>query len=607
MAARMLTREMPASAAAGKPTLLLVFCFLAGPAAAADLTVDVAAPFKAVDHAASGSLYGIAGEGWPADKWIAAISPKNFTQMAPGGQQLPNGERQPVGDALTVAPIAARAGATVTIRMPDTFPSFPYVWRGDGFWFDKVDEMVRATIATDPPNIYAYEIWNEPDWNWKPGWGDFNEIWERTYKAIRDLDRKRPIMGPSISKWDETWMRGFLAEAKARGVLPDIVSWHELDPRYVDDLTPHVAAYRRLEDELGIGPLPISINEYGSPREAAVPGALTRYVARLERAGVDTANLAFWHKPGRLADLVAPKAGGRGPATDAEPTGAFWVYKWYGDMTGDMVTVTPEKQTGPVLDGFASFDPASRTVRLVVGGEAGDHRVTFRGLEYLGDSIVADIDRTDWTGTDGTLAEPFAVERLTMPAPHGEVVIPLHATDASDAFLMRLMPAADAPEWNPSPTPFTFRLEAEDAAMDGAIVFRTRTDRGNLFANKVSGNAYVGLLPKANAALTFSFDVPGAGRYELSFGYSNGLAGTAEYHLSVNGAPPTPIAFTPTQARELIDQSKVIVDLPAGSSTVTLATGPNSPKVPLVPSEIEVDYLDVTAVGARGHKHAEDR
>ena len=46
----------------------LAAALLAAPALAADLSVAVDAPFKPVDHAASGSLYGIAGEGWPADK-----------------------------------------------------------------------------------------------------------------------------------------------------------------------------------------------------------------------------------------------------------------------------------------------------------------------------------------------------------------------------------------------------------------------------------------------------------------------------------------------------------------------------------------------------------
>src|SRR5688572_22719360 len=70
------------------------------------LTVDVSKPFKAVDHAASGSLYGLADEGWPADLWIAPTKPKMFTQPPPGATHLPNGEPAPVGDALKVWRVA---------------------------------------------------------------------------------------------------------------------------------------------------------------------------------------------------------------------------------------------------------------------------------------------------------------------------------------------------------------------------------------------------------------------------------------------------------------------------------------------------------------------
>ena len=561
----------------------------------AEIVVDVGAPFKAVDHAASGSLYGIAAGGWPADRWIAAVHPKNFTQMAPGGTHKPNGEPAPIGDALKVAPIAARHGATVTIRMPDIFPSFPYVWQGDDFWFRNVDAMVRATVSADPPNIYAYEIWNEADWNWKAVWGDFDDVWARTHRAIRAIDKTRPIMGPSASRWDDVWMRRFLERAIASGTLPDIVSWHELDPRFANDLTPHVAAYRTLEKELGVGPLPISINEYGTPRDSAVPGALTRFVARLERARVDNANLAFWHKPGRLADLLAPVGGGSGPAIDAEPTGAFWVYKWYGDMSGEMVAVTPEKNAGETLDAFASFDPARQVARVVVGGEDGDHGVTIRGLRDFGDAAEVQVYATRWTGTDGPMPEPIAKFNRTIPVEASAITIPIEGASYRDAFLLVVTPAGKAAQWTPTPAPFTIRLEAEGAKQAGARVFRIRMNPSNMFANTVSGNAYVGLLDRQVVSLAFPVTVPEAGKYELSFGYSNGLAETAEYLVAVNDGDAVPIRFTPTQFRELIDQSKLRVSLPSGKSTVTLFAGASSPKAPFLPSVVEIDYLDVVA------------
>jgi hypothetical protein len=325
------------------------------------LAVDVSKPVKPVDHAASGALYGLGDEGWPADEWIAGTKPKMFTQPPPGATHQPNGEPEPVGDTLDVWRTAKRNGAKVTIRLPDIFPTFPYQWQGEDFWFGQVERMVRATLAAGADNIYGYEIWNEPQWTWNPDWGDFNEIWARTYRLIRSIDPDTPIIGPSHDRDFANGMRGFLRAAVASGTVPDIISWHELDPALGLDVEEHVRVYREIEREFGIGPLPISINEYAAPRDAGVPGWLARFVARLERSRVDNANLAFWHKPGRLADLLVPVGGGSGPARTAEPTGNYHLFKWYGDMTGSMVETTPPARVGRTIPvGTPTPAPATR-------------------------------------------------------------------------------------------------------------------------------------------------------------------------------------------------------------------------------------------------------
>jgi hypothetical protein len=118
-------------------------------------------------------------------------------------------------------------------------------------------------------------------------------MWQRTYRLIRELDPDTPIIGPSYDRDYENGLREFMTFAVETHTVPDIVSWHELGPVEGLNVAEHVAFYRELERELGIEPRPISINEYGSPRDAGVPGWLTRFVARMERAEVDTANLAF--------------------------------------------------------------------------------------------------------------------------------------------------------------------------------------------------------------------------------------------------------------------------------------------------------------------------
>lgn len=379
------------------------------------LTVDASQPYKEVDHAASGSLYGLGGEGWPPDEWIAPTEPKMFVQPPPGATHLPNGEPEPVGDTLEVWQAAARHGATVTIRLPDIFPTFPYQWQGDDYWYDQVERIVREVQASGMDNVYGYEIWNEPQWTWQDEWGDYYGMWDRTYRLIRSLDPGTPIVGPSYDRDYENGLRAFMTHAAEAGTVPDIVSWHELGPETGLDVEEHVETYRGIERDLGIEPRPISINEYGSPRDAGVPGWLTRFVARMERSRVDTANLAFWHKPGRLSDLLVPAGGGSGPARDPEPTGNYWVFDWYGDMTGHMVRTIPPETTGgrSVEVGEPTPLPATRTASRDGFGNAlglnGDHPNQYVELPDGITRGLTDFTVSAWVrpGSNGTWARVF--------------------------------------------------------------------------------------------------------------------------------------------------------------------------------------------------------
>jgi hypothetical protein len=579
--------------------LLFILLLCADPAAAADVAVDLAKPLKPADHAASGALYGIAAPGWPPQQFIAAIHPRNFTQMAPGGHQLPNGEAKPVGDALIVAPIAAQVGATVTIRLPDTFPDFPYIWTGADHWNAEVDRIVGATVKADPPNIYAYEIWNEPDWNWQAQWGDFDAIWAATYARIHSAAPHRRIMGPSASKWDEAWMRRFLTSAISSGAVPDVVSWHELDPSMADAIEAHVAAYRALEKQLGLAPHPISINEYGAPRAMADPGALVHYIAQLERAGVDTADLAFWHRPGRLSDLLVPRAAGTGPATDPGPTGAYWLYAWYGGMTGNMVATGTSP--GSRLDGFAAYDAAKPRLDIVVGGEAGATTIRASGLAGFGPAVHVAAEATHWTGTDGPAPAPQPLFTGTLEATAGTLSIPLDLAADSDAVHLVVTPAPKAATASIefAPQPEVRRLEAESGAITGGRKFTLRMGASNFSANRASGGAYVGFFNRPGAALSLPVTVAAAGSYRLSFGYSNGQAAAAAATLTIDGRPVGQLSFPPTQGRELFGELSAVATLPAGSSTVGLSLAAPVAALPAGPSVLEIDRLDISAEGGQ--------
>jgi hypothetical protein len=412
-----------------------------------------------IRHVGAGALYGIADSEHPGDAHLDALRPVNVTQMAPGGGQLPNGTTVPTGDALVVAPIAARHGASVTIRLPDTYPDFPYRWQGWDDWEARVSEVARAVRASGAPNIYAYELWNEPNWTWPPEAGDFGEAWRRTASIVRRIDPSARVLGPSIDRWDAEWMRRFLLAAESGGSRPDVVSWHELDPADTD-VERHVAEYRALEVSLGMPRLPISINEYGPHRDMAVPGELVGWLARLERADVDTANLAFWHHPGRFSDLVT---------SANEPTGAWWIFRWYAEMAGRRLETTGSG-TPSVL---ASVGDAGLTA--LVGGGSGDLRIVIDDAlvpSSADDSHRVIVEESRWTGTDG--ASPTVITLISAPVRVGDgpVALVLPALDPLSGYRIRIVPQArsggGAAEWR----------SFDDLAVEGARVRDERAITG---------------------------------------------------------------------------------------------------------------------------------
>ena len=402
------------------------------PTSSTTLVVNANQTLRPVTHVATGSLYGLANDSTPTDSLTNALKPNTFVQMAPGGSQLPNGEPSPAGDALVVAPKAARAGAKVVVRMPDWYPDFPYKWVSWTDWLSAVDKQIASVKSSGATNIAAYELWNEPDWTWDTtNAGAFDAGWARTYKEVRAKDATTPIQGPSYSAWNQSWMTTFLTDAKAGGTVPDVIAWHELQGS--KDIAAHVSAYRALESSLGISPRPISIEEYAEPSEMGIPGSLIGYVAKFERAGVHDAELAFWNHYGTLGDTLTDTGG--------SPNGSYWMYKWYGDMSGNMVVTTPPAQTG--IDGIASLNGSGNQLSVIAGGCAGSCAVTVNGLSSLsafGGTVHVKLEYTPNTGRTTASPGPITISDADYTVSGGSITVPV-TMNASDGYHLVITPS----------------------------------------------------------------------------------------------------------------------------------------------------------------------
>jgi hypothetical protein len=408
-----------------------------GAAAASTLVVEANQPFRSVTHVASGGLYGLDTASVPADSLVEPLHPNTFVQMAPGGKQLPNGEPAPGGDSLVVAPEAAKAGAKVVVRMPDWYPNFPYVWVSWSNWLSAVDTQVRAVLASGDTNISAFELWNEPDGTWNTSAaGSFDAGWTRTFNEVRADDSSAVIQGPSYSHFSASLMTTFLTDAKNSGTLPNIISWHELSGS--GSIASDVASMHSIESSLGISTsTPIAIEEYGTTSQVGVPGGLVGYIAQFERAGVSNAELAFWNHYGTLGDTLTD--------TGASPNAAYWLYRWYGQMTGSMVTVVPPGAAGSGLDGAASVNSAGNQVSVIFGGGSGSTAVTVSGLgSAFGSTAHAVLEQTVSAGRTTAVVGPQLISSANYTISGGSITVPVSSMSSANGYHLLVTPGSSA-------------------------------------------------------------------------------------------------------------------------------------------------------------------
>lgn len=415
--------------APGLAVLLVAGTFAAGPvpqaAAASTPTLVVAAnqAFRPVTHVATGSLYGLATATVPADNLVEPLHPNTFVQMAAGGRQ------QATGDILKVAGEAQKAGAKVVDRLSDYYAGWPYQYNASN-WSSVVSTQISEIKASGITNLASYELWNEPDGTWLSSNGSFNTFWTNTYREVRSLAPGVPIQGPSFSD-NISGMQGFLQNAVATNTVPDIISWHELESS--SKIAGDVATVEGLESSLGISPRPIAIEEYAAPSQVGIPGDLIGYIAQFERLGVNNAELAFWNQSGALGDLLTGQGG--------SPNGAYWLYDWYGSMTGNMVATTPSGS----LDGAASVPSAQNQVNVIFGGGSGSTAVTVNGLNALSgfsdsSQVTATLQYTPSPGRTVAVSGPTTVSQTTYTVTNGSITVPVNGMNAAYGYHLVITP-----------------------------------------------------------------------------------------------------------------------------------------------------------------------
>lgn len=405
------------------------------------LSVDMSKKTGAMRHGSGGFLYGLGSVGTPSVNMLTPLKPSTAVQKAPDGLQ------HPTGDVLDVAGTFISAGGEqVQIYLQDTYALWPYEQTSFEEYLTHIEEMVPKIVALrQSDSAYAgkfvYVPFNEPDgiWYGNIGWDSsvqsrFNQNWLSAYTLIKQLDPDALIAGTSCANYQSGHMNSWLKFCTENNCEPDYVTWHELQDYDLASFASNLADYRSIEKKYSMTEREIIINEYAPQDHCSNPGKLVNWIALFEENKV-AGCLPYWHNAGNLNDIAAD---------NNEPNGAWWLYKWYGDMSGETLSLSTNTARTEFY-GLAAIDENKKSASVILGGAKDSGKVVLQNInstDSFSSSEFVDITvkATYWTAFHGVSEEPRTIIRGTYAVENGSVTVEIPQMEENAAYLITVSP-----------------------------------------------------------------------------------------------------------------------------------------------------------------------
>ncbi|MFG2792516.1 cellulosome protein [Streptomyces sp. NPDC048419] len=581
------------------------------------LTVDLAAGTGPFHGGASGTLYGLYGDGVPSRAVVEGMYVRTVSTKAQDGIQHPG------ADALEILPsFVAAGGQDVYVYLSDIHRGFPYEWPG-ATGEERLSAYLAAvrhhvaqtrTLGTLKSHV-VYVPFNEPEGNmfgegewsydgvcWRTDPRRYFAAWQETYRLIKGLDPEARIAGPNTCVLYPE-VRGFLEFARDHGVLPDVMTWHELSSP--DEVRTNVTKYRDLERELGIGPLPVNLNEYAHNYHLSVPGQMIQWIAAIEESKVD-ADMAYWNIAGNLNDSAVEANKGNGQ---------WWLFNAYGRMSGDTVRVTPPRPNVQyTLQGVATLDRYKRQARLLFGGASGAADLVFAGIDadVFGSLVHVRLEEIPWSGQVGVCERPLRMLDTELPVRDGRVALSVAELDEMSAYHLIVAPGGKGATPQTPPAARRRTYLAEDATYTGGGYTKNGPEGSPSAVDKfaTSGGYHVGgLRTGSDGVLAFDVEAPRDGTYDIRvFANSHNLAdlvrenGPTNVFLRIDGEDPRELRLPLGYKWAVWGHTDTEAQLTAGPHRITLAA--HDPELGATKGDAVVDKLDL--VPREGHEERED-
>jgi len=427
------------------------------PASAANtsVTVDFSVAGGAPQYHASGTIYGMTQDGsLPQDHFYTDIK---WHLMRAGGAQIPGVGGWSTSQAdfntrwqstLAQAKRTAALGGTFVILPRDLWGADGgslATWPGDNGDWTNFNNFVNTLIADVKANnlTVEWDLWNEPDAGnfWGRSQTQYLQMWQRFYAAVRAQLPTQLIVGPSTSSQPSSsngWWSAFIASAKANNDAPDVWSWHDEPGDPVTDAN-------NTDSTLNAAGLshtrPYQVNEYAVPSMQA-PGGSAWFMGRLERCGCDGLR-GNWAGGQALQDYEAALLT-KNSSGQYLPLGDWFMYRFYGSMTGNIVSLTP----GTNVDGVATRDTSTRQAKVLVGsnGNTGDVTVNLNRLDTANvvenNAVRVVVQRMPYNG-GAPVTGPQTISDSTVSVSNNAVSVVLPYASAQDGYTITVLPPSN--------------------------------------------------------------------------------------------------------------------------------------------------------------------
>ncbi len=559
-----------------------------------------------VTNGASGYLYGLSEDGVPSYNMVESLDVSSVSAKTQGGLQHPIGEVGDVANELT----ANGKCDYIVVYLQDMYSTWYYDHgnitemkkNGTYDWKEYLKNtyfpLVEKTVNEMKDSAYAdklvYCIFNECDngiWfgEWVPtedgGWHNFNEqgrnnfyeAWKMTCDYVKSLDPDARIGGPGNFEYNTEKMDTFLKYTSENDCVPDVLIYHELGDRSIYDWEANVSELRSIEEKYGVSKdTPIIITEYGRMQDNGDPNTMLKYIIRTENSKVYS-NQAYWLLANNLCNTAADYN---------TPNSAWWVYRWYTNMSGhtmsseisdilhsDLEKSIKEKREPRYqqLLGLGSLTDGKDKIELLISGTDYNTIAKVKHLKstgLYGEKVRITVTSVTYQGIAGKVYTPETVKTYTQKC-GGTISVKLDAAK-NTAYRIEITKAADG--------------DSGEKIVNNNLYKRYEFENGTLLGDAYTyDSAYattgeiqgmVGGMEKEGDGVEITVDVPSDGKYELRFIYGNSNDGPtsndrtySDVNFSVDGETKV-ISLANTVKSELTDAYDMTLNLAKGSHTI---------------------------------------